>query len=219
MKCSTPRRGSCRVTWSDDALLRPRMRHVTMLDRLIAELASRPPIEADLPERPFAAVALLLAPNPDQLLVIRRAERLGDPWSGHLALPGGRQEASDQDLLHTAIRETVEETGLRLERSWHQAVLDDLAPVTPVLPPIVVRPFVFRLREAVPPGLSGEVAGARWVPFHEFLMPGAFRESLISVAGAPRSVQGYHLDDGLLWGMTERIVTPVIARWQEISTR
>lgn len=179
----------------------------------MAELATQTPVVANQPERPFAAVALLLAPNPDQLLVIRRAERVGDPWSGQLALPGGRAEAGDHDLLDTAIRETDEETGLRLERSWQRAVLDDLAPVTPVLPPIVVRPFLFHLREAVPPGLSGEVAGARWIPLEEFLFPGTFRESRLSIRGLSRSVHGYHLEDGLLWGMTERIVTPVVRRW------
>lgn len=184
---------------------------------MVAELAAQPPIAANQPERPFAAVALLLAPDPDQLLVIRRAERSGDPWSGQLALPGGRQDATDPDLLHTAIRETDEETGVHLERSWHRAVLDDLAPITPVLPPIVVRPFVFRLAEAIPPGVSGEVAGARWIAFEEFLRHGAFRESEISIRGVPRSVHGYHLDEGLLWGMTERIVTPVIRRWGEIG--
>lgn len=190
-----------------------------VLDQLFAELARQAPVRADLPDRPHAAVALLLAPDPDRLLLIRRADRAGDPWSGQLALPGGRREADDPDLLHTAMRETAEETGLLLDRAWHRADLDDLAPMTPVLPPIVVRPFAFQLVEALAAGRSAEVAGASWVPLATLAAPGVFREATIEVRGARRVVQGYHLDDGLLWGMTERIVTPVIARWRTLVDR
>jgi len=62
----------------------------------------------------WAAVAIILTPQPDSILLIRRADRSGDPWSGHMALPGGRREAGDSDLAGTAIRETAEEVGIRL---------------------------------------------------------------------------------------------------------
>jgi 8-oxo-dGTP pyrophosphatase MutT (NUDIX family) len=97
-----------------------------VLDRLLTALAGRRPVESSDPERPQAAVALLLAPNPDQLLLIRRADRVGDPWSGHLALPGGGRQARDRDLLATAIRETAEETAVELQRDWCRAQLDDM---------------------------------------------------------------------------------------------
>ncbi len=187
-----------------------------LLDRLFAELAQVAPVRADFPKRPHAAVALLLAPDPDRLLLIRRADRAGDPWSGQLALPGGRREVHDQDLLHTAIRETAEETGLRLDRTWHRADLDDLAPTTPVLPPIVVRPFAFQLAEALAAGLSDEVAGVAWVPLATLAAPGVWRETTIEVRGVHRVVEGYQLDEGLLWGMTERIVAPVVRRWSTL---
>src|SRR5207245_3195010 len=93
-----------------------------------------------------------------------RAGRAGDRWSGQVALPGGRREPRDRDLLATAIRETREETGIDLRRGEPLAVLDDLAPVTAVLPPVVVRPFVFALsrRPALRP--NDEVQHAFWVP-------------------------------------------------------
>lgn len=183
------------------------------LERLVAELAATPPRRAEMPERPHAAVALLLAPDPDRILLIRRAEREGDPWSGQLALPGGRREAHDGDLLDTAIRETREETGVLLDRAWQRLELDDLAPTTPVLPPIVVRPYLFLLETALDAALSREVAHAAWVALADLAAPGVYREVDISVRGAPRRVSGYSLDQGLLWGMTERIVTPVVRAW------
>jgi 8-oxo-dGTP pyrophosphatase MutT (NUDIX family) len=55
-----------------------------------------------------AAVALVCVPDPDAILLIRRSERAGDPWSGQMGLPGGRRDSSDRDLLATAVRETEE---------------------------------------------------------------------------------------------------------------
>ncbi|MEJ2238841.1 MAG: CoA pyrophosphatase [Gemmatimonadales bacterium] len=96
-----------------------------------------------------AAVAIVLveigATGPE-LLLIKRAEHERDPWSGQMALPGGRREPLDQDLLQTARRETLEETGIRLGSKELLGELDDLHPRTRVLPPVVVRPFVFGLQ-------------------------------------------------------------------------
>src|SRR5439155_1604605 len=73
----------------------------------------------DAPGARPAAVALVLIEGREGLeaLFIHRAERAGDPWSGQVALPGGRHEPSDPDLLATAIRETLEETGVDLSRA------------------------------------------------------------------------------------------------------
>jgi hypothetical protein len=74
----------------------------------------------------------------------RQARRVpGDPWSGHVAFPGGRAEPGDASPWHTAARETWEETGLDLLAAGRLlGTLDELYPRTPVLPPVVVRPHV-----------------------------------------------------------------------------
>lgn len=184
----------------------------SIFDRLIAGLASHQPLEVLPPGASRAAVALLLTPDPDQLLLIRRAQRSSDPWSGHLALPGGRWDPLDPDLLATAIRETREETGLVLQRDWCVAQLDDLGPVSRVLPPIVVRPLVFNLPQPLPPGLSEEVAQASWVPL-ELLNNTVRQRRVMEFPDGRREVSGYPLEQGFLWGMTERIISPVLASW------
>lgn len=181
---------------------------------MLSTLAGHIPQQSDDPVRPRAAVALVLATGPDRLLLIRRAERAGDPWSGHLALPGGRYQADDADLLTTAIRETGEETGVHLERDWCRAQLDDLVPRTPTLPPIVVRPFVFLVPEAVAPGVSTEVVYSTWLPLAQLAAAGVFRARAVVVRGEPRVVEGYQLPEGFLWGMTERILSPVLMSWK-----
>jgi 8-oxo-dGTP pyrophosphatase MutT (NUDIX family) len=52
-----------------------------------------------------------------EILFIKRAGRVGDRWSGHTALPGGRRDPTDADDRAAAVRETKEEVGLDLTRS------------------------------------------------------------------------------------------------------
>jgi 8-oxo-dGTP pyrophosphatase MutT (NUDIX family) len=184
------------------------------LDRVVAALRARGPVRATA-GRPEAAVALILAREPDRLLLIRRAERSGDPWSGHLALPGGRRDPGDRALIDTAIRETREEVGLTLTPSECVAELDDLAPMTAVLPPIMVRPFVFVVSGVPNVGISAEVADVAWLMLATLAAPGAYRATTVEVRGERREVAAYPLEQGVLWGMTERIVTRLVELWRE----
>lgn len=170
-------------------------------------LNERVPVRAMQSGRIEAAVAIVLAPDEQDalhLLFVRRAEVAADPWSGQMALPGGRREAQDPDLLTTATRETFEETGVRLEAETLLGELDDLAPVTPTLPPIAVRPFVFGLpaRPVVRP--SSEVALHVWAALDG--LPAAAGESEIAIRGAQLTVPSYRVGSHVVWGMTQRII-------------
>ncbi|MFZ5624572.1 MAG: NUDIX hydrolase [Gemmatimonadota bacterium] len=178
-------------------------------------LAARIPREESDPSLIRAAVAVVLAPEPDSVLLIRRVEREGDPWSGHIALPGGRKDPRDPDLLATAVRETLEEVGLDLTGATLLGRLDDLAPYNPVLPPLVVRPFAFQVPERHPLTTSDEVAAAFWTDLDLLLAPDVRQPVSFTHRGAPVTLPGYRLPEGMLWGMTERILTPVIEAIRE----
>ena len=159
------------------------------------------------PNARLAAVAAVIRVVAEpELLFIKRAQAEGDPWSGHIAFPGGRIEPADDSLETTAIRETFEELSLDLTTGRVGGRLDDLAPRSHALPPIVVRPFVAVVAgdtELVP---SREVASTFWVPFAALRDPESQDEYVMTVNGVRARFPAYRIDEHLVWGMTERIV-------------
>jgi 8-oxo-dGTP pyrophosphatase MutT (NUDIX family) len=166
----------------------------------------------DDPSLIWAAVAVILTPDPDSILLIRRAERSGDPWGGHMALPGGRREAHDGNLLTTAIRETREEVGIHLEEAALVGVIEDVVPRTPLLPPIAVRPFVFLAPVRPVLRTNLEVAEASWVTLDHLLHPATHHDVRLEIGGDSRMVPAYQLQNAIVWGMTERILTGLLQR-------
>ncbi len=183
-----------------------------MLASVVARLRARPPGPPadDDPSLLWAAVALILVAEPEEFLLICRAERAGDPWSGHLALPGGRRDDTDADLLATAVRETQEEVGVALGTDLLVGTLADVVPRTPVLPPIAIRPFVFLLPRRPALSLNVEVAAAEWVPVALLADPAARHELSLDIQGRRRQAPAYATRAGSVWGLTERILTSLI---------
>ena len=173
-----------------------------------ASLSCRDPVTASPTGRNEAAVALLLAPGRQglDLLLIRRAERVGDPWSGQMGLPGGRRDLVDADLVATAVRETREEIGVDLSGAELLGQLDDLAPTIEHLPRMLVRPYVFSLPAQPPLELSDEVALTIWTSLEKLSQ--SMVEETVQVRDWSRTVTGYRLGAHLVWGMTERILSP-----------
>ncbi|HSH44698.1 MAG TPA: CoA pyrophosphatase [Longimicrobiales bacterium] len=178
------------------------------LDR--RELAGAPP---ETPVMAQAAVLLALRPaDPLELLVIERAEREGDPWSGHMALPGGRRQSEDRDLLETALRETREETALVVPRT---AVLGGLRSVNPGGGrrrfSINVTPYVAAVDPAalVVPEPS-EVETALWVPLTHLASDDAVDELLIELEGESRAFPALSYQEYVIWGLTHRILEDFI---------
>ena len=90
---------------------------VSQIEQVLANHRFRKKMLRPLLKR--AAVAMILREvNGDaHILMIKRAARQGDPWSGHMAFPGGVMEAEDRHGFDVACRETEEEIALRLMQS------------------------------------------------------------------------------------------------------
>lgn len=166
-------------------------------------------VDAPAPGR--AAVAILLRDSTDgpQVLVIRRAERPGDAWSGHMAFPGGREDPEDENLLATAIRETFEEVALDLRQAAR--LLGQLAPLPAVARGrpvgLTIFPFVFELTADAELSYSDEVAEAVWVPLDP-LLHGRLRTTFAVDRGGGEQVQlpAHDVDGRIVWGLTYRML-------------
>lgn len=163
----------------------------------------------------YAAIALVLRPSDlgdPELLMIKRAEVERDPWSGHIACPGGRMDPTDRDLEHTAVRETWEETGIDLTRDGRiLGTLDDITPRTPLLPPLVIRPFVAAVKPEVTIVESPEVAEVFWVPMSAIRETAAWGKGFVPIRGVgEREVDVFRHGQYTVWGLTHRALTQFV---------
>jgi len=166
-------------------------------------------IEADPTQQ--AAVAAVLYGDPVRLLLIRRATFEGDPWSGHLAFPGGRREPTDPTLRATAIRETHEELGVDLSHATLLGSLDDVGPVSQRRP-LVVRPYVFALPTLPPPRPNREVAEVLDLPLTHLLSNRGRGTMPFEWRGQPVTLPTVDVSGHRLWGMTLRMVDDLLHR-------
>ena len=186
---------------------------IAPLARRLAARAGRT-IEPEGPMR-YAAIALVLRPSAagdPELLMIKRAEVERDPWSGHIACPGGRMDPIDPNLEFTAVRETWEETGINLSIDGRVlGTLDDLTPRTPSLPPLIIRPFVAVVKPEVAIVPSIEVAEAFWVPLAAIRETTAWSRAMVRVRGVgEREESVFRHGDYTVWGLTHRALTQFV---------
>jgi 8-oxo-dGTP pyrophosphatase MutT (NUDIX family) len=196
----------------DDATLRADHPTLRRLRRALAERPGSLASDDGSPRR--AAVAVVLRQTDErriELLLIKRSERADDPWSGHVALPGGRFDPEDATLQDTAVRETREETGVDLAvDGLVLGTLDELRPRTPSLPPIIVTPYVAIVRPDVSIHTSDEVAAAFWVTLDSLADPASTMEAEVTARGNTWRVPSYQVSGYTVWGMTERILRNLI---------
>lgn len=159
-----------------------------------------------------AAVAIVLREGEQgaEFVVIHRAHRRGDPWSGHMALPGGRQDATDRDLPATAVRETREEVGVDLALHGERlGALDDLQAIGRGRPlDLIITPFVYAL--TAPVTLTPdhhEVQSAFWVPLTSLRHGDAHGTHRLQQFGNQMEYPAFVYQGHTIWGLTHRILT------------
>ena len=153
-----------------------------------------------------SAVAMILQVRQGELhiLMIKRAEREGDPWSGHMAFPGGRMDKEDAHGFAVAVRETEEEVGLTLgpQDQCIGRLSDINARPHKGAFGMAVSPFVFRLEREVEFTPNHEVAEVVWVPL-EFLLDTDNREEMVwEFKRAKIPMPCYFYGDRRIWGLS-----------------
>lgn len=170
-------------------------------DLLHRRLASLKAEELSL-DRADAAVLILAREGSTGLEVLseQRAERTGDPWSGHVGLPGGHTDPKDRSLTETVLRELQEEVGIPAGALEGTPRLFDLRSARPSGLRVAV--FASQLADLSPsadPVDPSEVSTTFWLPLH----------ALDHAESRPRStvfgrvnVETVVFEDHVVWGFT-----------------
>jgi len=203
------------------------------IDEIRQALRQAPALESDRADdgsrKKRAAVAMILRPAEEgagaEVLFIERARFAGDPWSGHMAFPGGRVEVSDDDPRAAAERETLEEVGVTLAGAECLGQLDDLRGRHAGREiPMVISAYVYLSENPAPLDPNHEVAEAFWFPVSELLAPTRRDHYEIRGLRFPGVLVGKP-QRHVVWGLTYRFVEtffdrlgrPMPDRWQEVA--
>lgn len=162
-----------------------------------------------------AAVAAVLREGAlgPEVLFIRRAEQPRDPWSGHMAFPGGRESTADTNLLATAVRETREELGIDLV--FAATLLGSLAPLPAVAGGrrvgLSITPFVFELTTPVHVTPNYEVAEWLWAPLSPLFLGKCATTIPYEFEGHELALPGFEVEGHIVWGLTYRMLEMLFA--------
>ncbi|MGD0396922.1 MAG: CoA pyrophosphatase [Nitrososphaerales archaeon] len=156
-----------------------------------------------------ASVAVTLDdPESPSVLLIKRADQVGDPWSGQVAFPGGKAQEADSTLKETAIRETREEVGIDLRQDAD--FLGYFTPFRTHTGSLDVFPAVFLLKRKVEVHPNEEVSSYRWVKLERLTAEQATSSHRIDTSGQPREMPALFVDGYVVWGLTHRIISSLL---------
>jgi 8-oxo-dGTP pyrophosphatase MutT (NUDIX family) len=174
--------------------------------------AAVPSVLGPAGQRAAVAIVLRELATGVEVLLIERSRRADDPWSGHIAFPGGRRELSDADDLATAIRETREEIGLDLVT--HARLLGRLDEIGAMARgralDMVIVPFVFEIAEPRPLRTSDEVSDVFWAPLGPLLSGEAGMTYRVEYNGQVTEHPAFRVRDRTVWGLTQRMLSGLV---------
>ena len=180
-----------------------------VIDRLSVVEA---PVEPLPSKRAAVAISVRSGVSGPEILMIQRAVRQGDPWSGHMGFPGGRKDESDASDMACAKRETREEIGFDLD--IYGELVCQLSDVNTGWradrPEMLVAPFVFKVGSTPVFDLNHEVDDTLWVPL-SFLLNDANRSRhQWDWRGEVLESDAFTFDDRLIWGLSLMMIDELL---------
>ena len=180
-----------------------------VIDRLSIVASPAEPLPS---KRAAVAISLRLGVAGPEMLMIQRAVREGDPWSGHMGFPGGRKDASDATDVACAKRETLEEIGFDLDT--YGELICQLSDVNTGWradrPEMLVAPFIFRVDSTPDFELNHEVDDTLWVPL-SFLLDDANRSRhQWDWRGEVLESDAFTYDNRLIWGLSLMMIDELL---------
>jgi 8-oxo-dGTP pyrophosphatase MutT (NUDIX family) len=170
------------------------------------------PVDPVPSKRAAVAISVRSGVFGPEILMIQRAVRQGDPWSGHMGFPGGRKDESDASDMACAKRETREEIGFDLD--IYGELVCQLSDVNTGWradrPEMLVAPFVFKVDSTPVFELNHEVDDTLWVPL-SFLLNDANRSRhQWDWRGEVLESDAFTFDDRLIWGLSLMMIDELL---------
>lgn len=203
--------------WLSDDDTRLESKTAPKLDKVREVLLKTPGRKLQVKEYsilPKAAVGMILREDVERgliVLLLKRETRESDPWSGHMAFPGGRMKDSDKEMINTARREVMEETGINLARCELLGTLDELPPGNRS---VTVTPFVFLDVEKSKVEIeTKEIADYVWAPVSFFANKRNAEMFRAQRGGTFHEFVSFpYLGKYIVWGMTLRIINDFLGK-------
>jgi len=121
--------------------------------------------------------------------------------AGEISFPGGKLDASDSDLLDTALRETREELGLTITK---KQVIGQLEPVVTLNSKFLILPFVSVVDEISPLSANCEVEKIFPIPLESFLKTAA--KDPDPSHNIIQEMYTFEFQNQIVWGASARIL-------------
>jgi 8-oxo-dGTP pyrophosphatase MutT (NUDIX family) len=150
------------------------------------------------------------------IVLSRRTENVKD-HKGQISFPGGARDTGDRTLLHTAVRESREEIGLREEDIEVIGELDDELTTTSnyiVTPFVAMIPWPYRFTRN-----EDEVAEIIQIPIEALMAEDKVKEGSEILDGQKIKSPIYNYEGKIIWGATARILKKLLDIIGEITTR
>ncbi len=149
-----------------------------------------------------------------EVLLMERAQRAEDKWSGQICLPGGGFEPADADLEATARRETCEELGFDLGAcsAWLGTLDTRQAGARGKLLDLQVTPFVYAQEQEPVLDLGPEATDAFWFPLAAAARGELDSEIPIAVGKQRHRYPAWHFGRHFVWGLTRGILGDLLKR-------
>ena len=158
-----------------------------------------------------AAVAMILRDGDKgtEVLLMQRAFHPRDPWSGQMAFPGGKIEASDESSKAAAVREAFEEVGAQLDDEDYVGRLDDLygLKVNKVFS-VHIACYVYKPLRPLQLEANEEVADMVWLPL-SYLSERANAHDFVHPSEPSLTMPAVMIDAAkkqILWGLSLRML-------------
>ena len=154
----------------------------------------------------LSSVLIIIFEDSPKILMIKKPITMKH-HGGEIAFPGGKTSNDDEDLLDTAIRETLEETGIKVKRD---EVIGQLKPVTTLNSGFTILPFICILDEIKNLTANSEVDEFLEIPLMPFLQ--TLAEDSDPEHNSIQEMHELRFKNHIIWGASARMLKQITAK-------